>query len=52
MKIPATKPGHFSFPLHYRQINMGAIHLKSLAQQVPTTQSSSQHWRTGTATQT
>jgi len=37
MKIPATKPGHFSFPLHYKQINMGAIHLKSLAQQVPTT---------------
>lgn len=48
MKIPATKPEHFSFPLHYRQINVGAIHLNSLAQQVPTTQSSHNaqvHWQ-------
>lgn len=29
MKIPATKPVHFSFTLHYGKINMGAIHHKS-----------------------
>lgn len=29
MKIPATKPVHFSFTLHYGKINIGAIHRKS-----------------------
>lgn len=35
MKIPATKPIHFSFTLHYGKINMGAIHRKSPAWRVP-----------------
>jgi hypothetical protein len=35
MKIPATKPIHFSFTLHYGKINMGAIHRKSTAWRVP-----------------
>lgn len=38
MKIPATKPVHFSFTLHYGKINMGAIHRKSPAWRVPETQ--------------
>lgn len=35
MKIPATKPVHFSFTLHYGKINIGAIHRKSPAWRVP-----------------
>lgn len=35
MKIPATKPVHFSFTLHYGKINMGSIHHKSPAWRVP-----------------
>lgn len=35
MKIPATKPVHFSFTLHYGKINTGAIHRKSPAWRVP-----------------
>lgn len=35
MKIPATKPVHFSFTLHYGKINIGTIHRKSPTWRVP-----------------